>query len=120
MDTKFTRDTAVSRSSPGVYESRAVRDWWIARGPNGGYIAAMLVRALIDAVGDDERPPRSLTIHYTAAPAERPVRIATTIARAGRSLTTVTARMEQDDRLIAIAIGAFSKARRDALEFSEA
>jgi acyl-coenzyme A thioesterase PaaI-like protein len=110
----------VTKTGPGVYEGRAGRDWWIARGPNGGYLAAMLMRALIAAVGDDERLPRSLTIHYTAAPAEGAVHIATTIERAGRSLTTVTARMEQGERLIAIAIGAFSKARRDAVELSDA
>jgi acyl-CoA thioesterase len=71
------------------------------------------------AVGDATRMPRSLTIHYTAAPAEGPVRIATTVERAGRSLTTLSARMEQDGRLIALAIGAFSSPRAATLEFDD-
>jgi len=30
------------------------KDWWILRGPNGGYVAAVLLRALTEAVGDPE------------------------------------------------------------------
>lgn len=119
MEAKFVQDTAVRQVEAGVFEGTVSRDWWIERGPNGGYLAAMLMRALTAAVGDDERSPRSLTIHFTAAPAEGPIAIATTIERAGRSLTTVTARMEQDGRLVALAIGAFSTARSRAVEFDD-
>jgi acyl-CoA thioesterase len=117
---KFERDTAVTEVEPGLFEGNVNRDWWIVFGPNGGFLAAMLVKAMGPSFQDDARMARSLTIHYTAAPAEGPVRIRTTIERAGRSLTTVSARMEQDDRLIALAIGAFSRARRAALEFDDA
>src|SRR3954447_20928164 len=117
---KFERDTTVSEVEPGVFEGHVNRDWWIVFGPNGGFLAAMFVKAMSAAVGDDTRAARSLTIHYTAAPAEGPVRIGTTVERAGRSLTTVSARMEQDGRLIALAIGAFSSPRTPALEFSDA
>src|SRR3954447_4065298 len=117
---KFDRDTSVSEIEAGVFEGHVNRDWWIVFGPNGGFLAAMLVRAMAAAVDDPPRAPRSLTIHYTTAPAEGSVRIATTIERAGRSLTTVSARMEQAGRLIALAIGAFSRERIAAVEFSEA
>lgn len=117
---KFERDTDVSEVDEGVFEGHVSRDWWIVFGPNGGFIAAMLVKAMSAAVDDHLRVPRSLTIHYTAAPKEGPVRIATTLERTGRSLTTVSARMEQAGRLVALAIGAFSAARVAAIEFSEA
>src|SRR4051812_21919585 len=117
---KFERDTSVSEVEAGVFEGHVNRDWWIVFGPNGGFLAAMLVKAMGAAVDDHARTARSLTIHYTAAPAEGAVRIHTTIERAGRSLTTVSARMEQDERLIALAIGAFSSARTPAIEFSDA
>jgi acyl-CoA thioesterase len=68
----------------------------------------MILRALMLTVEDAERAPRSLTIHYARAPEPGPVRIATTVERAGRSLSTVSARMEQDGRLIALALAAFS------------
>jgi acyl-CoA thioesterase len=117
---KFEHDTKVREVGPGVFEGQVTRDWWIVFGPNGGFLAAMLVRAMAAAVGDPARAARSLTIHYTAAPTEGPVRIRTTAERAGRSLTTVSARMEQADRLIALAIGAFSLTRLPAIEFDEA
>lgn len=117
---KFERDTSVREIDPGVFEGHINRDWWIVFGPNGGFLAAMLVKAMAAAVDDHARTPRSLTIHYTAAPAEGPVRIRPAIERTGRSLTTVSARMEQGERLIALAIGAFSRSRASAIEFSDA
>jgi acyl-CoA thioesterase len=117
---KFERDTSVSEVEPGVFEGHVNRDWWIVFGPNGGFLAAMIVKAMGAAVDDHARAARSLTIHYTSAPNEGPVRIRTTIERAGRSLTTVSARMEQEGHLIALAIGAFSAPRKAAIEFSDA
>src|SRR3954453_5798919 len=117
---KFERDTSVSEVEAGAFEGHVNRDWWIVFGPNGGFLAAMLVRAMAAAVDDPSRAPRSLTIHYTTAAAEGAVRIATTIERAGRSLTTVSARMEQDGRLIALAIAAFSAERIAAIDFDDA
>src|SRR5689334_12339645 len=98
---KFERDTSVNEVDAGIFEGHVNRDWWIVFGPNGGFLAAMLVKAMSSAVDDHARMPRSLTIHYTAAPAEGAVRIATTIERAGRGMTTVSARMQQGERLIA-------------------
>src|SRR5919202_6424951 len=117
---KFERDTSVTEIEPGVFEGAINRDWWIVFGPNGGFLAAMLVKAMGVAVADEARAARSLTIHYTAAPAEGRVRIRTTIERAGRSQTTVTARMEQGDRSIALAIVAFSLPRRASIAFDDA
>jgi acyl-CoA thioesterase len=109
--TRFEADTAVAGVGNGVYEGRMDRGWWIMRGPNGGYVAAVVLRAMTAAVGDARRHVRSLTVHYTAPPEEGPVRIVTAIERAGGSLTTVSARMEQDGRLLALAIAAFSRGR---------
>jgi acyl-CoA thioesterase len=119
VSSKFERDTNVTQVEHGVFEGEINRDWWIVFGPNGGFLAAMFVKAMSAAVGDDARQARSLTIHYTAAPAEGRVRITTTIERSGRSLTTISARMEQDGRLIALAIAAFSRPRVAAIEFNE-
>lgn len=116
---KFERDTNVDEVDPGVFEGHVNRDWWIVFGPNGGFIAAMVVKAMGAAVDDSSRHARSLTIHYTAAPREGSVRIHTTVERAGRTLTTVSARMVQEERLIALALGAFSGPRRSSMEFDD-
>ena len=87
------------------------RGWWIVRGPNGGYVAAVLLRAMAARLGDPGRAPRSLTVHYTAPPAEGLVRIEVQVERSGRSLTTLSARMTQEGRLLALALAAFSASR---------
>jgi acyl-CoA thioesterase len=107
----FDRETAVRPLGDGRYESELDRAWWVHRGPNGGYLAAIVLRALTEAIGDAGRAPRSLTVHYAAPPAEGALEIATTIERAGRSLTTCSARLTQDGKLIGLALGAFSHAR---------
>jgi acyl-CoA thioesterase len=117
---KFDRDTAVWREDgeggsqvPNVGEqalfgAQVAPDWRAGRGPHGGYLAAMLLRALIESVADPAREPRSLTIHYTRPPDPGPVRITTTLEREGRSLSTLSARMHQGEELIALVLAAFS------------
>jgi acyl-CoA thioesterase len=107
----FDRETAVRPLGDGRYESHLDRAWWVHRGPNGGYLAAIVLRALTEAVDDEERSPRSLTVHYAAPPGEGALEIDTVIERAGRSLTTCSARLEQGGKLIGLALGAFSRAR---------
>jgi acyl-CoA thioesterase len=117
--TAFDRDTAVwlqSRDANDGGGSRArfaanvSSDWRAGRGPHGGYLAAMLLRSLIDGLADADRAPRSLTIHYARAPQPGPVSIDVAVERQGRSLSTLSARMEQDGVLVALALAAFSVA----------
>jgi acyl-CoA thioesterase len=107
----FDRETAVRPLGGGRYESSLDTSWWVHRGPNGGYLAAIALRALTEAVADKKRAPRSLTVHYASPPTEGALEIDTVIERAGRSLTSCSARLTQDGKLIGLALGAFSKAR---------
>ena len=109
--TRFDRDTALAATGPLTYEGRIDRAWWIQAGPNGGYVAAIVLRALTEAVGDPERTPRSFTVHYLAPPTEGPVQLAVTVERQGRSLSFLSARMLQGDRLVATALAAFARTR---------
>ena len=108
----FDRDTAVSlqqeSGSERLFIAEVSPDWRAGRGPHGGYLAAILLRALIETVADPTRSPRSLTIHYARAPKPEPVSIRVVLEREGRSLSTLSARMEQDGSLVALALAAFS------------
>jgi hypothetical protein len=119
VSSRFERDTTVTPAGENLFDAHIDPGWWIVAGPNGGYIAAIVLRALTLAVDDPDRSPRSLTIHYTARPATGPARIETRVERRGRSLTTVTARLMQDDRTLCLAIAAFSLSRSGP-GFSEA
>jgi acyl-CoA thioesterase len=118
MNTRFDRDTAAVPLGGGRFRVQIDPGWWVVRGPNGGYVAALLLRAMQDCIGDAQRAPRSLTVHYTLPPDAGPAEIETRIERSGRSLSTVTARMRQGERLLAVAIAAFSRPR-DAPSFQE-
>lgn len=114
----FDAETAVVATAPGRYRALIDPSWSVVRGPNGGYLAAIILRAMLASVDDTARPPRSLTVHYVAPAAEDEVELTTTIERTGRSMTSCSARMTQDDHLVAIAVGAFS-APRPGPEFSD-
>ncbi|HET8952200.1 MAG TPA: thioesterase family protein [Solirubrobacteraceae bacterium] len=97
-------DTALSRDGDGRYRGEVSEDWWIERGPFGGYLAAFLVRAMLAELDDPERPPRSLTVHFVDAPVAGPIEVAVAVERAGRSSTALSLRLEQDGRPIALAL----------------
>jgi acyl-CoA thioesterase len=101
----------VVRVDDGRFEARVDRGWWVVGGPNGGYLAAIILRALTEVVGVPERAPRSLTVHYTSPPHEGAILVATAIEHVGRSVTSCSARVYQEDRLVATAMAAFSVVR---------
>ncbi len=109
--TRFARDTAVAGLGGGRYGAHIDEGWWIQRGPNGGYLAAIVLRAIVEEVADPERPPRSITLHYLRPPAAGPCEVAVTVERAGRGMTTVSARLTQDGRDCILALAALGVVR---------
>jgi acyl-CoA thioesterase len=104
----------------GRHRTRIDRGWWVGRGPNGGYIAALIVRAMEAELDAPDRQLRSLTVHYLRVPPEGEVDVLVTIERSGRALSTVTARMLDGDKLLALAVGAFSSAYPSAIDYDDA
>lgn len=117
--TEFERDSAVEPLGDGRYRARMSPAWWIVMGPNGGYVAAVVLRAAVTEVGDDARRPLSATFHYLRPPAEGDVELEVTVERSGRSVTNVSVRMTQDDRLLVLALVALGTRRPGGLEFDE-
>ena len=118
----FERDTAVTlertEAHTREFSAEVAEGWRAGRGPHGGYLAAMLLRALTQALADPARSARSLTIHFLSAPEPGPVRITTALERAGRSFSFSSARLEQQGKPMALALAAFSPAWTGP-EFSE-
>lgn len=108
MPSRFDTDTAVVPTGNGTYDARIDAGWWIERGPNGGYVAALLTQALMAEVADPDRHARSLTVHYLAPAVEGPAQIVVRSERAGRLVHYLTARLSQGDRLLATAQAAFA------------
>jgi len=106
MPSRFATDTAVTRVADHRYAARVDPGWWIVRGPNGGYLAALALRAVTTDVADDARRPRSFTVHYLRPPRAGDVEIVVQPERVGRTTTVVTARLLQDGKLTVLAVAA--------------
>jgi acyl-CoA thioesterase len=98
----FDADTAVEDLGDGRFAAAMSERWWVGKGPNGGYVAAVILRA-IQASASAERAPRSLTVHYQRAPLAGPVEIAVTVEREGGRVTFLSARMTQEGKVQATA-----------------
>ncbi|MEU5401851.1 thioesterase family protein [Streptomyces sp. NPDC005963] len=94
-DSEFDRDTAVTLRAPGVYDAFLSPGWTIIRAINGGYLLALLGRALGDALAHPD--PFTVSAHYLSASAPGPATIRTETIRTGRTLSTGQASLIQQD-----------------------
>jgi acyl-CoA thioesterase len=112
----FEKDTEVVARGEGVYGVELSDRWWVGRGPNGGYVAALMLNAMSQEAA---HPPRSLTVHFLSAPAAGPAEIEVTVEREGRSTAFLSARLIQDGKVQGKAMAVFSS-RREGPEFDHA
>ena len=112
-------DTALEPLTPTRWRGTVSDRWWIVRGPFGGYVATFLTRAMMAAVDDPARRPRSLTVHFVEPPQAGPVEVCATVERSGRSATTLNLRLEQDGRPVALALGSCAAWRDGEPEWAE-
>jgi acyl-CoA thioesterase len=113
-------DLRLEPDGEGRWRAEVTERWWIFQGPYGGYLSALLARAVRLAVDDPARPLRSLSVHFLAAPAAGPVALNARVERAGRSSTTVSARLEQDGVTMALALAGCGTWREGDPEWADA
>ena len=114
----FEAATAVEPLGDGRYRAAVEPGWKVTRGAHGGYLAAIILRALIDTAGDPERSVRSFTTHFLRAPGEGPIEVHTSVERRGRSMSSLSARTTQNGETVALSLAAFSSGR-DAFSFDD-
>ncbi len=105
----FATDTAVQPTGDGTFSCEIGADWWVVAGPNGGYLAAIAVRALEAGLEVGDRPLRSLTMHYMRAPQAGPATVEVVTERQGRSVTFARLRMLQDGRPFATGLAVLAR-----------
>lgn len=86
----------MTANAAGYFDATVNPEWTIVGKPNGGYLLAMLGRA----VGSVSAQPHVIaaSAHYLHSPDPGPVVIETEILRSGRSASQVRARMSQDSQ----------------------
>ena len=90
---EFDRDTAVVRREPGVYDAELSAGWTIIHAVNGGYLLALLGRALGDHLPHPD--PFTISAHYLTPSVPGPAVIRTETVRTGRTLSTGQASLFQ-------------------------
>ncbi len=95
---KLHDDTVLVERAQGCYDVDLSPRWMVPSGPNGGYLAALLLRAAVEAT--DGLTPRALTVHYLSGLPVGPATIETNVLRAGRSVTTLDLELVSGERRI--------------------
>ena len=106
--TPFDLAVAVAPQGDGVWLAHSDGAWDAPFGANGGYMAALVLRAMEAELADPARPARSITLHYLRPPQQGELRVQVTVERTGRNLTTLSARVLQEGRECIVALAAFS------------
>lgn len=123
--TRFDTDTAVTPLGDGRYRARMDKSWWIIAGPNGGYVAATILRAVLAEVAEKapaegaERRARSATFHYLRPPQEGEVEVEVTLDRVGRSVVNASAEMSQGGHTMVKGLFAVATDRPGEVAFDE-
>ncbi|WP_130798787.1 thioesterase family protein [Streptomyces otsuchiensis] len=96
---EFDRDTALvpgapgAPGAPGVFDAEISAGWSIVGAVNGGYLKAILGRALAATLPHPD--PFTATAHYLSATRPGPAVVRASVIRAGRTLSTGTVSLVQ-------------------------
>ena len=99
MTSEFDTDTQVEKTTNGQYKATISDRWNIMTVPNGGYLMAVMGRALRDHLSDssDHCDPLTMTAHFFKPVTPGEAQITTSTIKQGRALSYVDARLIQDD-----------------------
>jgi hypothetical protein len=92
----FSGDTDVRAVGDGTFVTEIKPGWDIAGNANGGYLLAMVVRALREASGRPD--PVTVTAHFLSPGKVGPATIATQLVKQGRTFTTMTASLDTESK----------------------
>ena len=119
MIDSFARTSGITPREDGAFDARFDASWYQGRGAFGGLVAALFTRAFAAKAGDDGRPLRTLTCHFCAPASAGPARIEVEIPRASSAVSHLTARMVQEDGVVAIATATRARARAVGVAFCD-
>ena len=95
MTSPFDEHTAVHHEGRGTWTAELVEGWTVGGGLNGGYLLAVLGRAVRAAL-PDQPDPVSVSAYYVSASTPGPARIHVRPRRVGRGTATVAVELRQD------------------------
>lgn len=96
MPSAFETDTAVQRMSAGCYEANVADRWHVGPVPNGGYLLAIVVRALAQELPHPD--PFAVSAHFLRPAQPGRALVEVEAVRTGRALSTGMGRLLQGER----------------------
>ena len=102
---RFETAIAVHRVDEKLWTARIAEGWDIVGNTNGGYLLAMLARALKEATG--RRHPITITGHFLSPAKPGTVEIHTQVLKVGKGIVTGSATMFAQGRPLVTALGSF-------------
>ncbi len=111
MTDSFAHVSRVTPRPDGAFDARIDDSWYQGRGAFGGLLAALFTRAITAKAGEDGRPFRTLTCHFCAPAQAGPARIEVEVPRSSSAVSHFTARLVQEDGVVAIATATRARAR---------
>lgn len=120
MTHAIRRATSLRRAGAARFEGVLDTSWYQGRGAFGGLLAGAILDAMGEVVADEERAPRSLTVHFCAPASAGPFELAVEGVRAGSRVTHVEARLSRDGEVTTMATASFCKTRDAAVHYARA
>lgn len=108
----FDAATAVALVGDSRWRTELDPAWFGSVAPHGGHLAAQVLRAVLAQAGDPELSARSLTLHFVSPGLPGDLDIDVRLERAGRNLSTLSARASQQGRTVALALAVLGRPRR--------
>lgn len=105
--TSFALTTSVFRVDRNVFRAYASKDWWVVKGLNGGWLAAVTLRAASESLGAS-RQARAHSLYYFAPAIEGDVTLQTRVLREGRTAGFVSVEAWQNATLLGSSLSVFA------------
>jgi acyl-CoA thioesterase len=112
----FAAATSVRSLGDGSYVANLHPEWAVGERPHGGYLLALMARALGDGTGLD---PLSVSAQFLRPPRVGPVLIRTEVLKAGQTVTAARALLEQSGQTCVDATVTLGKVPESEPEWSD-
>lgn len=93
--------------------------WLQGRTIFGGLMTAMMIHKAIKTINDPSKRLLSTSVSFVGPTEEKPVKVTVEILRQGKSVTTVEARVWQDEQVKSILLASFGSERQSTLKLDQ-
>jgi acyl-CoA thioesterase len=114
----FDDATAVRAYDEGAYRGFVRAEWDGPLAPNGGHLAAIVLRAMLAESSDSSQVPRSLALQFVRPAQHGELEIAVESLRRGRRITQLAGRAHHGGKLVLASLASFGAPDDSAMRWA--